>query len=381
MTGVGALLLAFISSCALPATVGAFEHATPEMPSIRAIQQIAMVNSDFGYGLFELASGSTCASWLGRTTNKGLTFARLVHIQSWTCGSTFTEEITADGKGDVFVYGNGLFVSHDFGTRWSRTPMAGDIEEVAAVSNSVWLTDETCRSAAAISCPLRVEISDNGGHTWAPDHSQPEGLRALNSPTTILTTTIVRSSSQVAYVFAGPPTQHRAYKELPMWVTTDSGRSWRKRELRCGQGPFFGPVVSASRDGVLLSICAGQPYTGYQEKSTSVSRNGGRTWVVGAPCGMSSPFVDGYVGSVSALSSAVAFEAGEGAGLNMTRNDGAHWAAVRNIGDPGGGPEQVTFVNSQQGFVLGAAAPSGAVEIWHTHDGGLHWTGVIPHVR
>ena len=336
-----------------------------------------MTTPTSGYGLFEsVASGSSsaCISWVAATSDRGAVFRDPSRVQTWSCAQGFTEHVVADELGDVFVYGNGLFESHNRGRTWSRTSVSGAVMQLAPKGRSEWLVARMCRSNQSTTCPLTLDVSNDGGRRWQPDANQPRGASVLNGPSTLLTTMLLRVTPQVGYVFSGPGAQQRPYHSLAMWATADGGRTWQLRHYECAEGPFFGPIATASPHGDLFVICPGQGYTGYQDKSTSVSHNGGVTWSVGPRCSLGCPFVDGYAGSVAALSISIAFEAGERGSLEVTRNAGKSWAVSPGIGVVGDGPEQVTFESSSDGFFLTSNLPGPhPVDIWVTDNAGQSW--------
>ncbi|MGO8872911.1 MAG: WD40/YVTN/BNR-like repeat-containing protein [Acidimicrobiales bacterium] len=93
----------------------------------------------------------------------------------------------------------------------------------------------------------------------------------------------------------------------------------------------------------------------------------------------SSPLNFGYLGEIDATSAGTAYVVGTRSPLLVTRDGGASWQAQQAVGDVTGGSAQVVFFDSTHGVVLGrqntATAP---VAIWHTSDGGVHWTTLAP---
>jgi hypothetical protein len=353
-------------------------HAAASAPSIRSLNEIQMLGREHGFGLFEVpGAGSQCSAWVGETMNGGSTFADFVHVQTWNCSTSAADRLAADDAGDLFVYGNGLFESHDAGKSWRRTAIPGEVEQVAAIGRSIWLASEMCRSSLLQACPVGIEASPDGGRTWRRLPS-PRPASALTGVETRTTTILVRENDLIGYLFSGPPTQLRPFHHLAMWSTSTGGRSWVKHVLPCAEGPFWGVYATVSPSGELIVVCAGSQTGDTQRKSLSLSTNRGRTWMVLPTYSVASVISNGYVGSIAAPSSSDVFEAGELGSVNVTHDAGASWKSVLGLGAPGGGPEEVTFVNSDDGFVLGDSARTFRVTIWRTSDSGRSWGVTFP---
>jgi photosystem II stability/assembly factor-like uncharacterized protein len=68
-------------------------------------------------------------------------------------------------------------------------------------------------------------------------------------------------------------------------------------------------------------------------------------------------------------------------GLYVTRTGGQHWRRIvfRSL-PPAAGIQKVDFTSSRAGWaVFSGLAPHGA--LFHTTDGGLHWTPAGPRVQ
>jgi photosystem II stability/assembly factor-like uncharacterized protein len=169
-----------------------------------------------------------------------------------------------------------------------------------------------------------------------------------------------------------------------MWFTADAGKTWSRRQVRCGPVRAISATVSAAPDGRLLAVCAGQPGMGFQAKSAGRSTDGGRSWAVHTPCLPVRPYCRpldfGYLGQIAAVSAGTGFIVGDRSSLLVTTDGGTHWRVVRPvIGDTSGGTSGVIFVNPRDGFVLGDDLQNNErPTIWRTFDGGAHWSRVFP---
>ncbi len=341
-----------------------------------------------GFGAFQWESlnGRTCRDYVGRTANGGATFSPLVHVMSWDCASRdFDTELTSDGRGDLFLFGPQLFVSHNNALTWSQTPDLGPILDVDSVGRSVWALRSVCtRAEMARSAPCGASLlkSTNGGRTW---HSAPSPWANTNEladhPAT-LQTYLVRLSRDTAYVMLSPnPQLSGAPSVAPLWFTTNGGATWSNRDVPCHIGAWSA-AFSVAPDGTLMTVCASQASTGMQLKTVLESSNGGTTWTLKAGARETSfPEIDdGYLGSIDLVSKEKAFLVGGRSSLMETLDGGAVWKAVQPlIGSTAGGTFHVTFFGNSDGLVLGNNDNDNErMTLWKTIDGGTSWKVVIP---
>jgi photosystem II stability/assembly factor-like uncharacterized protein len=368
------------SLAGLAAPAGATLGSGDESP-----QQLSMLTPSLGFGLFETGGGAMCTAFVARTRNGARSFQPAVEVQSWQCGGAWPDdEMAFDGHGDGFVWGNGLYVTHDGGRVWRRLHEAGDVLQVTTVARSVWAIEAVCGTSHAATCPMRVLRSPNGGRTWGRAPSQPKG--AVGWPWSVdgqqPESWLVRASAATAFVVSHPVvTDVGAAEQVPLFVTDDGGRSWVRRSIPCAAGTQ-NVSLDAAPTGSLVAVCASGESSGSQTKSTSTSGDEGRTWNVqlacqgpGAPAHVdraAAPLCNGYLGEVVALTGKLAFETGDRSPLNVTHNGGRSWTSLTKVGDTSGEPAEVQFLDARHGVVLGQST-TGAVTVWHTSDAGAHW--------
>lgn len=368
--------------------------------SIEMLQQLSMVTPTYGYGLFTASSAGRCEVVVATTTNAGRTFGSAVTVERWSCasGSMGPQAISTDGSQDVFVWGRGLWASHDGGATWTAVPHLGHVLDVATAeapfgpppppNTELWLVSAVCATPKATVCPLRVETSADHGWTWTEPEAQPNGAQAESYAAPALGTgPLVRVSTEVSYVISTAPWP-TATKGERMWVTVDGGASWHEKFIHCVSSPQS-VVLAADPLGSLIAVCGYGPSAGYQGKSVSTSTNEGNSWHVYGACGPP-PHINrnllaicqGYLGEVVAPAPGTVFETGCRSNVNVSRDGGVRWATIRPIiGNVAGCTAQVDFVNESDGFVLGAANTAGAAPaIWVTSDGGHKWTMELPAV-
>jgi photosystem II stability/assembly factor-like uncharacterized protein len=351
---------------------------------------IAFLSLKSGYGYFVVQGQAQCRGEVGPTHDGGAVFGPLVQVTSWNCGNgPPARYLTFDGRGDGFLYGPGLFITHDGGRTWAAGALQGSVVSMGAVGRSVWAVATRCATPARPECRLVLLRSADGGRSWtvsrAPNiYAGPDEATFGEAGQSWL----VRPNASTAYVVSLPATsQTRSVTGAILWVTTDGGATWSERAVPCGIYAFD-VALAVAPDRTLFAACAGQPSAGFQPKSVLRSVDGGRRWALEVRCvlvprasaGCRSPLNDGYLGGMVALSARTVFLFGARSSLLLSRDGGARWGATRPpVGDTSGGSGPAYFFGLRQGVVL-ANDPrhDDAPTIWVTRDGGFHWRSVVP---
>jgi photosystem II stability/assembly factor-like uncharacterized protein len=389
------------SDSAATSAAGAASPAGPTSPAGPAtartlrLSGISFATPLDGYGLFLAEGSSRCRYAVGRTSDGGARFTAVVAVASWSCGQLPPAQALAfDSSGDGFLYGPGLFLTHDAGASWGRAAVPGGatsrVLSVVATGRSVWLLEERCAPRAQ-RCGLRLMESADGGRSWRGSPAQPPGATA--SPAAGLGTGnpaagawLIRIGQSSAYVVSRPPVRPGvAADDVPIWFTSNGGASWSRRPAPCGINALD-DSASVAPDGALFVACAGEPAAGVQAKSVARSTDQGKSWtvhrwcpgkVLGCP-----PLYAGYLGQIAAADARTAFLAGPRSSLMVTRDGSSRWAMVRpQIGGDAGGTSQVIVFSRSDAVVLGDGDDySERPVIWRTSDGGQHWTVTVPQV-
>ena len=366
----------------------------PAKQATVTLTKLAFFNANSGYGLFISQSPTTCAALVASTSDEGGVFGELIPVTTWPCsGSPGVGALAFDDHGDGFAYGPELFITHDYGATWIQLPQPGQVLSVEALGSSIWMVEAGCPLSTnpQALCPLQLLESEDGGFSWRPV-TAPVGLNMDNGfSASSGQTWLLRVSQTAAYLSANLPfgVLGAGANDAPLWFTSDSGQTWSSRQIPCGFLAFT-VALSATPDGTLFAVCAGQPSAGSSLKSVLESTNDGVTWTVMLPCPSASttsaaaslncatsPLSSGYLGDIDAVSDSTVFLAGPRSPLLVTRDGGSTWApAAPTIEDGADYTSSVTFFNPSLGVVLGNDGTRDT--IWSTFDGGLLWHSALP---
>jgi photosystem II stability/assembly factor-like uncharacterized protein len=332
---------------------------------------VAFVNLTYGYVLASATSGNACEIAVEKTTDGGATLGAAVPVapcSEFTQGVTASVRLAVDNRGDAFVYGKVLYATHDGGSTWQAVPEPGRVLDVEAANSSVWMFVGQCKTP---SCWVVLMESTDGGTSWQQSPVEPPILSTTTDPE------LVRTSSATAYVLTAP--RRNAFGEpdtVPMWFTSDGGRSWVQHTLAC---PIdAGDVVmAAAPTSKLFALCAAQPAAGSQAKSVVVSTDGGATWSSAGPCTTTilrgectaKSLILGYLGTLVTTGPTAVYLTGPRSPIYTTTNGGDTW--TRAGGTPG--DTALTFFNQQDGVVL---SNTFGRTLLRTDDGGATWSKV-----
>jgi photosystem II stability/assembly factor-like uncharacterized protein len=334
-----------------------------------------------GLGVFSTRSAGKCRDYVGHSTDGGVTFASLVRIVRSSCTTFyFAPSLVSDGRGDAFLYGPRLYVSHDNAKTWTQNHQFGSVLDVDAVGRSVWLIESECtpgESVRSVPCSVRMFASMNGGRSWTASKVFAGGVNGMSSGANGQSY-LDRFSRTSAYLMLAPSVKSGRPSVAPLWYTSDGGATWSKRDVPCHIGAFSS-VLSVDASGTLMAACASEASAGQQIKSILLSPDGGLNWTLKTDSNIDY----GYLGQIDLLNSEDAFLVGGRSSLLETHDGGVHWRAVQPlIGSSAGGTAQVTFFGGVHGLVLGNDdSDNENMTLWSTANAGRNWSVEIPQVK
>jgi hypothetical protein len=391
---IATAIVAVLSLAACPAAWAAADRLqAPQLPSTSLV--VASFTSFLdGYGLFNKVIGSQCQSLVGRTSDGGARFTDLVNVVSSACADGTQWTIAADDSGDVFVYGPGLYASHDHGRSWSLARRTGQILAVAAAQQSVWMLRQSCGSSGLLRCHATLMISADGGRHWRRSAVQPDGARYHpGHPSGPYSDQdwLVRTGGSSGYVLFPPGTARATSTSgagslnALLRYTSNGGASWVTERVPCARQTFDGVTMAAvpgTRD--LAAICSGEPGglppIPTQVKLVAVSVNGGRSWRVPLPCSLDINNAEGcvlanaFTSQIAALSADTIYMVGTEVGLVASHDGGKVWKPVSLPDGASADTYQVQFFGKSDGRVVGISNVGIVPAIWTTTDSGERWS-------
>lgn len=353
------------------------------------LDQVVFAAGTRGYGVFAAYPHGRCQVAVARAADGGSRFTTPVPVASWRCasGRQPAGSLAVDAAGDGFLYGPRLFITHDGGRTWAASPQPGQVLAVAADGRSVWMLQARCRHRAGPGrCALRLLISADGGRAWRPAPDQPNAfapgyngvVRAGASQGQSWLVRTGKASGYVASLLIQPPAKPNA----SLWFTGTAGRSWSRRAVPCTGAAA---ALSVAPDGTLYAVCGDEPGAGAQGKTVAGSADGGRRWTTVLSCGIGQchgPIVDGYLGSIDAVTARTVYLVGSRSPLLVSEDGGRRWRVVRAVtAGSDAGTSQVLFTSRSDGLVVGTddVRPYPEVPvIWRTTDGGRRWSLIKP---
>lgn len=352
-------------------------------PPTEGMAQVAFLSPEDGYGLIVNQDSGRCSSSVASTADGGSTFSTPVVAAMWPCTNGYQEtSLSVDDAGDGFVYGPGLYESHDGGKTWTNESPTDTVLDVVPLGQSIWMLQTPCSASATSPCPMSLDTSNDGGRTWETSVTFPDPEVVGNeSPSWLNISWLLRTSSSTALVVV--PTTGTA---VTLLSTSDGGETWSHLLVPCLGG--WVEDLTQAFDQALWLGCAGQPSAGSQLKSVMRSFDGGRTWVEGSacpplvtsttypPCAEANELANGYLSDIAPLSDSTALMAGGRSRVQITHDGGKTWELTSPPfgGDDGSGG--LFFVNPQDGWVL--VNPVGSGVLWRTTDGGEQWSQEWP---
>ncbi len=233
-----------------------------------------------------------------------------------------------------WVYGGGLWSTHDGGRTWSQVILpSGVVTAAAAASGRVHLLVEECNTAGGMCQFGRVLSSPVERDRFAPDPVPRLGFGGGSFDGALVT-----AGAAVVYTaFVSTGTRSRS----SLFVRAEG--SWERRPAPCS-GSFGTPLVAGASAGRLVAVCGDEPGAGNQRKHAFRSRDGGRRWTRLPP-----PPTPGYARTIAVTQAGAILLANGRGELDRSGDGGRTWTPVLGNGAGDGwstvvlGPGRVAF--------------------------------------
>ncbi len=261
---------------------------------------------------------------------------------------------------DGWLYGPGLYATHDGGAHWQRISLGGNI--VPSLGGGV------------------TAMAASGGIAWAvvdPDpfhgladelYRSPVGRNAWARVGTMTAASAVFATSGRAAWFA--PSAGRQY----LWTTADGVR-WHKYPFRC-PGTYYRPAgIAATSPSHVEFLCAFPQGMFQTEKEVLLSLNGGRTAHLIGPAPMRGDVAGFAVLPQRAAMITIAVVTPGLDYLYRSANGGKTWSQVAVPGTGGGvSLGSLSYVSPTVGWmVIGGPFGGGTSRLLRTTDSGATW--------
>jgi photosystem II stability/assembly factor-like uncharacterized protein len=293
-------------------------------------------------------SAPPCTSVL-RTRDGGRTWKGLpAPVASTTTGdgSVSTHDVRFADLLNGFAFGNALFSTHDGGAHWKQVPVPGRVVSLEVGNGRFWAVVDAC-DATAGSCPTAGEVVSGavGGDAYR---------RVLPLAPGVTGSVVLHGRA----VFLALDRQNQQ-TTTPTFQASADGTAFAARPLPCADSEI--PYLAAASDSRLSLVCQSEDAgAGQQPKRYFSSADAGRSWARHAdPAGL--------VGTVVAATQGAVLVGNQRTGLEMSRDGGASW-------QPSLRTEQATTYVGLLSATFGEAVVGPTLQL--TRDAGRTWAAV-----
>jgi photosystem II stability/assembly factor-like uncharacterized protein len=376
LTGAAALACAAalmpMTSLVATASPAAAAAATgpPAVPAGFQPASASFVSPASGYvlGAVGCTLGHVCSARLVSTTDGGARwhFANAPDVALFnSAGNLLTQASRVSGvmfasRPDGWLYGPGLYATHDGGAHWRRISLGGNI--MASLGGGVVAMAASSGTAYAVispdpfnGAPEELYSSPVGTNAWARVGTMTGGPGAS-----------LAVSGKAAWFGTGSS----------LWATAD-GMHWRKYPFSCPAGLGLEGIAAASSSQVAF-LCARGQGTYHTVKEVLRSVNGGRTEyltgqapLAGDVYGFAVPPYRATVITIAVVTPGLSY-------LYRSANGGKTWAEIAVSGTSGGvSLSSLSYLSPTAGWVVaGQPGFPGPGRLLRTSDAGRTWDAV-----
>jgi hypothetical protein len=267
--------------------------------------------------------------------------------------STVSSVVFASSR-DVWLFGPGLWSTHDGGAHWRKLSLGGAIVGMAASSGVAYAVVAPSTHLSADYGSEQLFRSPVGRDAWA----------RVGRVTAAGATLAV--SGRAAWF--GSSTQ--------LWTTAD-GVHWHQYPFRCPGAYYSLSSIAAANASDVLFLCAGNGAMGSMDKEVVSSANGGRTVHLAgqAPLGGTTEVIAVPPSRSNVVTLATTSDA---SWLDRSADGGKTWVVEEVKGSGGGAPlNSLSYVSATVGWVV-LGQPGLGSDSWllRTSDAGVTWNKV-----
>jgi hypothetical protein len=300
-----------------------------------------------------------------KTTDGGLKWTKVAAPAApWSDGPVtppggVTAVLFANAK-DGWVYGPGLWATHNGGASWHQVSTHGyAVYSMAVTGTSVVAAFDKCGMAAA-GCDnpktFKVETAPVHTDTW-------RAVRGASGPGAPRVT----ARAGAAYAYGVITSASATAVKLGLLTGPANGsKAWHSAAIPCPQGAITASAATATHVLLGCALLGAHPATTHLYSST----DSGAKWKQFATLGL-------YDGAslIEETPNGTLLVGGIYNGIELSRDGGRTWTSPAAVDGSdwvqGGGEIEAALVSNADGYVLVAQGP-----LWITRDGGKTWTRV-----
>ena len=296
--------------------------------------------------------------------------ARVAGYGSLPAARAVSQILFADAR-DGWVFGPGLWATHDGGRSWNRVGTRGlAVQDLAAQDGRVIATFGRCPPTAFGCSWFQVYSAPVTADRWRP-------VPATAGSGLVGSVTLAAGTGYVAVVH--PPGNPGRPSMILLAGPADGSRAWRRLAPPCPPAFNYDAVVAATPHLALVADCASEPGAGSQVKRAYFSPDGGRTWRR-----LADPPEGGYLSeaSITPMGTTILLTGGR-SDIYLSWDTGRTWHTSASLNEAAGLAGagfsfDAAMTTSTQGFAI----QDGAIyrqQMWFTYNAGHTWRPVTLH--